>query len=118
MDPRPRTALLAVGPADSADSVMTWSRSGSDEGADQFDHAVDVSIGEIGEQRQRYLLLVVVVRDEARTALVAQISIDGVPVSREVIEPNRHVGWPKVAQQAKTADVADDVSAMVHQLQS
>jgi hypothetical protein len=83
---------------------MTWSRSGSDEGADQVDHAVDVSIGEIGEQRQRDLLLVVVVRDEARTALVAQISIDGVPVSREVVDLNADVVGLKGARTAEDAD--------------
>src|SRR5665647_3247720 len=102
MDPRPRTPLLAAAPADSvgpADSgLITGSRSSADESADQVDHAVDVSIGEVGEQRQRDLLCVVVLGDRAHAALVAQVGIDGMPVDGQVVDLDPDAADPKVLE--------------------
>src|SRR5664280_1979567 len=114
MDPRPSTPLLAAAPADRADSagpadsgLITGSRSGADESADQVDHAVDVCIGEVGEQWQRDLLLVVVLGDGAHATLVTQVSVDGMPVDGEVVDLDADVVCPQVLEQRAPATVAD-----------
>src|SRR5476649_2582183 len=111
MDPRPRTPLLAAAPAEPAEpaaSVLTaGSRSGADESADQVDHAVDVGIREVGEQRQRDLLRVVVLRDGADATLVAQVGVDGMPVDRHVVDLDADAVRPEVLEQLAATSVAD-----------
>src|ERR1035437_1014503 len=100
MEPRPSTPLLASAPAGragSADSgLITGSGSSADASADQVDHAVDVRIGEVGEQWQRDLLLVVVLGDRAHARLVTQVSVDGMPVDRQVVDLHADIVRPEV----------------------
>src|SRR5665648_403521 len=108
MDPRPRTPLLAAVPAALAESVLTpRPRSGPDESADQIDHAVDVSIGDVGEQRQRDLLLVVVLGDRTHATLVAQIGVDGMPVDGDVVDLDADLVRFEVLEERAPATVAD-----------
>src|ERR1035437_10260853 len=111
MEPRPSTPLLASAPADragSADSgLITGSGSGADESADQVDHAVDVRIGEVGEQWQRDLLLVVVLGDRAHARLATQVSVDGMPVDRQVVDLHADIVRPEVLEEGASATVAD-----------
>src|SRR5664279_3417882 len=114
MDPRPSTPLLAAAPADRADSaglaasgLITGSLSGADESADQVDHAVDVRIGKVGEQRQRDLLLVVLLGDGTHAALVAQISVDRMPVDGQVVDLDADAVCAQVLKQSAPATIAD-----------
>src|SRR5450631_1353173 len=113
MDPRPSTPLLAAAPADRTGSgepapsgFITGSPSGSDESADQVDHAVDIGIGQSREQRQRDLLGVVVLGDRAHTPLIAEISVDGVPVDGHVVDLDTDVVRPEVLEQPAAAAIA------------
>src|SRR5664280_144782 len=114
MDPRPRTLLLAAAPADRADSaappdsgLITGPLSGADESADQVDHAVDVRIGEAGEQGQRDLLLVVVLSNGAHSTFVTQISVDRMPVDGQVVDLDADVVRSQVLEESTPATVAD-----------
>src|ERR1035438_2899679 len=114
IEPRPSTPLLASAPADRAGSgrpadsgLITGSGSGADESADQVDHAVDVRIGEVGEQWQRDLLLVVVLGDGAHARLVTQVSVDGMPVDGQVVDLHADVVRPEMLEEGTSATVAD-----------
>src|SRR5450759_5936010 len=104
MDPRPRTPLLAAAPAPpsavpTGSLVTTGSRSGADESADQGDHAVNVVIGERGEQRKRDLLRVELLGHGAHARTVAKVRVDGMPVDGQVVDLNADVVGPEVLEQ-------------------
>src|SRR6476661_6907747 len=108
--PRPRTALLAVVPCPPDSTGLgppgtTWSA--THEPADQVDDAVDVAVGEVGEERERDLLLVVLLGDGAHAAAVAEVGVQRVPVHRDVVDLHPDPVRPQVVEQRPAPAVTD-----------
>ena len=114
--PRPMTALLADVPyaPDSAGLEPPGSGwSATHEPADEVDDPVDVAVGEVGEERQGDLLLVVLLGDRAHAPPVAEVGVERVPVDGDVVDLHPDAVGAQVVEHRPAPAVADPQGVQV-----